>query len=172
MHPTSMSTMRLFVESYHLTEGCVIVDIGSYDYNGSYRPLFANGSSKYIGADIIPGPGVDVIVGSDAWNALKDVDAVISGQTFEHVEDVPLLLGQIKEILKPSGLLCIIAPSAGPPHDYPSWYRNFSIETMTGFITDAGFEVISCTIDKKSLWCDCCCIAIKPTVTVSSLDFD
>jgi len=162
MHPTSMATMKKFVEQYNLRNSCVVMDIGSYDYNGSYRTLFEGGSTTYIGVDIIPGPNVNMIIDSVEWHTIKvNVDAVISGQTLEHVEHVPKLLWQIKEKLRPGGLICIIAPSAGPPHDFPSWYRNYSVESMTGFIKDAGFEVLSCTINTESLWCDCCCIAQK-----------
>lgn len=162
MHPTSMATMKKFVEDYKLRDDHVVLDIGSHDYNGSYKELFKDGSSLYLGIDITPGPNVDIILGSKVWDWLNPVDAIISGQVLEHVEDVPALFAQLKEKLKLGGLLCIIAPSAGPPHDFPHWYRNYSIESMTGFVKDAGFEVLSCTIDPSCQWCDCCCIASKP----------
>jgi SAM-dependent methyltransferase len=162
MHETSMITMRKFVEDHGLAEGKVIVDVGSLDMNGTYRGLF-NGST-YIGADIMGGPNVSVLVGSMGWDALKDVDAVISGQTFEHVEDVPMLLKQIHGILKDGGLLCVIAPSSGPIHS-PPWYRIYSKESMTEVIEAAGFAVMSCTIDPGWEFHDCCCIAVKGAVS-------
>lgn len=163
MHPTSMATMKNFIEKYDLINDHVVLDIGSYNHNGSYKELFKSGSSLYLGIDIVPGPNVDIILGSKIWDWLAPVDAIISGQTLEHVEDVPSLLAKLKEKIKLDGLLCLIAPSEGPPHDFPSWYRNYSIESMSNFVKDAGFEVISCTIDPSCQWCDCCCIARKPT---------
>ena len=104
MHPTSMATMKKFVEDYNLKDNCVVMDIGSYDTNGSYRELFVGSSTVYIGVDIIPGPNVDMIIDSVEWHTLTlDIDAIISGQTLEHVEHVPKLLEQIKERLKPGG---------------------------------------------------------------------
>jgi len=166
MHDTSMVTMKKFVEQYQLTERNVVVDIGSYDYNGSYRSLFLGSDGHYIGADIVEGPGVDVIVGSSKWDDLKDVDAVISGQTFEHVSDIPLLLGQIKKILKSGGLLCVIAPSAGPVHNCPIWVGYFSVEKMSEIITAAGFEIIDCTVNDVEPFRDTCCVARKPEIKI------
>lgn len=161
MHETSMITMRKFVEDHDLAEGKVVVDVGSYDHNGTYRGLFPG--STYIGADIVGGPNVSVLVGSREWEALKDVDVVISGQTFEHVEDVPTLLKQVHGILKDGGLLCVIAPSSGPVHS-PPWYRIYSAESMTEVVREAGFTVVSCTIDPGWEFHDCCCIAVKGAV--------
>ena len=91
MNILSYLLMREFVENCGLREGKRVVDVGSYDVNGTYKGLFAPpkfiGDAGYIGADIREGPNVDVIVGSLEWDALRDVDAVISGSTFEHVED-------------------------------------------------------------------------------------
>jgi len=165
MHQSSMDIMRKFVEENKLSEGKIVLDIGSYDYNGSYRTLFSNPKNRYIGVDIVPGPGVDLIIDSHAWELLKDVDAVISGQTFEHVENIPYLLMRIYEVLRPGGLLCIISPSAGPKHDYPIWRGHFTKKEMTDFVKTAGFTVDSCVIDKTPPFCDVCCIAHKPEET-------
>ncbi|HOO50364.1 MAG TPA: methyltransferase domain-containing protein [Alphaproteobacteria bacterium] len=161
MHQTSMDTMRKFVNDNNLRENKVVVDIGSYDFNGSYRMLFDSPKSRYIGVDIQYGNGVDLIFDSAAWHYLKDVDAVISGQTFEHVQNVPYLLMKIHDILKPGGLLCIITPSEGPRHDCPIWTGNYTIKQMTELVKSAGFIVDSCKIDPTPVWCDLCCIAHK-----------
>ncbi len=161
MHDTSLHTMRIFIEENGLRDGKTIVDIGSYNINGSYRSLFDGSQSKYIGVDIIPGPNVDILIDSPKWKALKNVDAVISGQTFEHVVDIPLLLNQINKILKSGGLLCVIVPSQGPAHSYPIFRGNFTVEEMSGLVSDAGFIVDSCTITQVPIWFDCCCIAHK-----------
>lgn len=162
MHQSSMDTMRKFIKDNKLEEGKIVLDIGSYDYNGSYRSLFQSPKNKYIGVDIKSGPGVDVIIGSHAWEFLKDVDAIISGQTFEHVQNVPYLLMQLYAVLKPGGLMCIISPSEGPQHDYPKWYQNFTIKEMKDYVKTAGFIVDSCKIDKTLPFCDLCCMAHKP----------
>lgn len=165
MNCLSKQLMGRFIAQYGLRENHVVVDVGSYDYNGTYRDLISPpgwfGDNRYVGADIQGGPNVDVIVGSGEWNALHDVDAVISGSTFEHVEDEAKLLGQIYGILKPGGLFCLQAPSAGPPHDFPSWYRHYSIESMSRIVREAGFEVLSCDIDPHEEFRFCTCVARK-----------
>lgn len=158
MHANSMTLMNEFIEKYDLQKATV-VDMGSYDINGTYRDLV---SGIYIGADIIYGPNVDMIVGSIGWGALKDVDAVISGQTIEHVADIPKFMADIYGILKPGGLLCIIAPSAGPPAHYPIWVGLFSEERMSEVVTAGGFEILSCTVSDVGMFNDTCCVARKP----------
>lgn len=160
MHENSMNLMRDFVEKYDVRKG-TIIDIGSLDICGNYRGLFPG--AKYIGVDIIPGGNVDVIMESDAWYAIKNADAVISGQTLEHVADIPKLMSSIFDVLKPGGLICIIAPSAGPPHDYPIWVGHFSIEKMSGIVEKAGFEVLECTVSNVEPFRDVRCIARKNT---------
>jgi len=166
MHPNSMTIMEEFINNYGV-KNATVVDIGSYDVNGRYRELF---TGKYIGVDIIPGPNVDIIMDSEEWNKLKNIDVVISGQTIEHVADIPKLMNSIYQVLKPGGILCIIAPSEGPRHDYPIWVGNFSKERMTEVVEDARFEVISCTISPVLPFNDNCCIAKKPEVKQKQIE--
>lgn len=157
MDQTSMDLMKEVVDKYELRDK-IVVDIGSYDVNGTYRSLF---SGKYIGVDIIPGPNVDVLMGSTLWGFIGNVEAVISGQTIEHVADIPALMREIQRILKPGGLLCIIAPSEGPPHDYPIWVGNFPEERMREVVNAGGFEILSCTVSDVLPWRLTTCVARK-----------
>lgn len=159
MHANSMILMNEFIEKYDLQKATV-VDIGSYDINGNYRGFFPEG--KYIGVDIQSGPNVDVLMGSEEWNKIENVDAVISGQTIEHVADIPELMAAIYTVLKPGGLLCIIAPSVGPSHLYPIWVGLFSEERMSEVVTAAGFEILTCTVSDVGPLNDTCCVARKP----------
>jgi len=168
MHETSLVTMGKVVWKHELDNGKVVVDVGSYNYNGTYRALIECGGSRYVGADIVPGPNVDVIVGSPEWDALKGADAVISGQTFEHVEDPAALLAQIHGVLKDGGLLCVITPSAGPAHDAPKWYRNYTEEGLRLLIETAGFEMITSKVNPVGEFHDLCCVAKKKVVPAAA----
>jgi SAM-dependent methyltransferase len=159
MHDNSMKIMAEFAKDYEITKETV-VDIGAYDINGTYKSLFPE--AKYIGVDTNPGPNVDVIINSPEWDKLKNVDVVISGQTLEHVADIPALMASIFDVLKSGGIACIIAPSAGEAHYYPIWTGNVSKEQMVKYFQDAGFEVISCTISEVGPFLDNCCIGRKP----------
>lgn len=156
MHDASMELMRDFVETYGLQDANVI-DMGSKDINGTYRNLFPGG--RYTGADIFGGKNVDVIIGSAEWDALEQADAVISGQTLEHVGDIPAFFDAIREKLKPGGLVCLIAPSAGPAHQYPIWVGHFPEERMREVVEEAGFEIVECIQTDGYPFHDTRCIA-------------
>lgn len=162
--------MSKFVEEYGLQKANVI-DVGACDINGTYRDLFTGG--KYVGADLQPGPNVDVIVGSKEWKALKKADVIISGQALEHVENSHDFMTTIYDAVKPGGLVCIIAPSAGPSHlPYRSpeptevwsgtWNGHWNVTRMSVAVELAGFEIIRCTINPGSEWQDCVCVARRP----------
>lgn len=60
-----------------------ILEIGSLDINGSVRPFFTK--CEYIGIDVGPGPGVDVVCEGQNYSAPDDsFDTVISCECFEH----------------------------------------------------------------------------------------
>lgn len=160
-----MDLMKVVVDKYGLSDKTV-VDIGSYDINGTYKSLF---TGEYIGADIINGPNVDVLMDSPEWEKIKDVDAVISGQTLEHVADVPKWMAELKRVLKPGGIACIIVPSAGPRHDYPIWTGNFSEDQVEKVITDAGFEFLSTSLSGVLPWCLVTGVGRKPEPVVKKI---
>ena len=159
MHENSMKLMEDFISKYHLQDS-IVIDMGSQDINGSYKELFS--PDKYIGADIVQGINVDVIVGSSVWHLIKNVDLIISGQTLEHVEDIEDFMASISEKLNSGGLICLIAPTEGPAHNYPIWAGNYSKERMEKVVKRAGFEIIDCSVSDVGPCFDCRCIARKP----------
>lgn len=60
-----------------------VLEIGSYDVNGSIRSNF-NFHSKYIGVDLIPGPSVDVVSKGHLFKSSNKFDIVLSIESFEH----------------------------------------------------------------------------------------
>ena len=99
-----------------------IMDLGSLDVNGSYKPIFDKAAWQYIGLDITAGDNVDIVLkNSYNWPEIDtdSVDVLVSGQAFEHIEYFWITMLEIARILKPGGLSCIIAPSGGPEHKYP-----------------------------------------------------
>jgi len=159
MHDNSMKLMKDFIEKYNVRTG-TILDIGSLNLNGSYRALFPN--AKYIGVDIQAGKNVDVIMDSKEWKEIKDADFVISGQTLEHVADIPGLIKSVYNAVVPDGIVCFIAPSSGPPHDYPVWVGHFSCEKTRDLFEAGGFETIECTVSEVLPFKDVRYIGRKP----------
>jgi SAM-dependent methyltransferase len=117
--------MADFVQKYlhsRRQEPLVILDLGSQDFNGSYRPLFDHSPWRYVGVDMTAGQNVDVVLRDPyRWREIKagSADVIISGQTFEHTEYFWLSMREIARALKVGGLFCLIAPSAGDEHRYP-----------------------------------------------------
>lgn len=124
MHPSSYDKVADFCRDYLgplKTKPLTIVDLGSWDYNGSYRALFDHAPWRYIGVDLQAGENVDLVLRDPYhWRELKSesVDVVVSGQTFEHTEFFWETILEIARILKPGGLCCIIAPASGPEHRF------------------------------------------------------
>lgn len=132
MHSSSMLRMKWFLKNFlpETNKKLKVLDIGSYDVNGSYRKLFPENKFEYLGIDMEDGPNVDLVVKTPYnWPNFEtdSFDLVISGQAFEHNEFFWLTLEEIARVLKPGGKVCIIAPNGFEEHRYPvDCYRFFS----------------------------------------------
>jgi SAM-dependent methyltransferase len=148
MHPSSYDRMAEFCRDYLAArqgEPLTIVDLGSCDYNGSYRPIFAQKPWRYIGVDLTPGKNVDLLLREAYhWRELKSesVDVVVSGQTFEHTEFFWETILEIARVLKPSGLCCIIAPATGDEHRFPVDCWRFFSDGFRAIARYGGLEVL------------------------------
>jgi SAM-dependent methyltransferase len=122
MHQSSFDHMQDLAARYlDSTQEITIADIGSHDVNGSYRPIFDAPSWSYWGVDLSAGPNVDVVLSSPYRFpfATASFDLVVSGQAFEHIDYFWLSWLEMVRILRPEGLIFLIAPSRGPEHRYP-----------------------------------------------------
>lgn len=135
MHKSSYLRMEYLLDYYSslLMKGNTrikVLDIGSFDQNGTYRNLFQKGNYEYTGMDMCPGLNVDIVPEDIySWKEIKSetFDLVISGQVFEHIAYPWLTMQEVERVLKPSGLGIIIAPNAGREHNAPiDCYRYFS----------------------------------------------
>lgn len=126
-----------------------VVDIGSYDVNGSYRTLFGQSAWSYVGVDLEAGPGVDLVLTSPYTIPLASgsVDLVISGQAFEHVEYFWLSWLEMIRVLKPGGTIFLIAPSRGPEHRYPQDCWRFYPDGYTALAKYGNCELVEVTTD-------------------------
>ncbi len=125
MHQSSYEKMQGFRDR-HLAgreaEALRIVDLGSQDVNGSYRELFSGCAWTYVGADASAGRNVDVVLADpDNWRELssRSADVLISGQALEHMPHPWIAMLEIRRVLVPGGLCCLLAPAGGPEHRYP-----------------------------------------------------
>ena len=185
MHASSYENMRRFVDKY-LSDfsgtKIKILDLGSQDICGSYRPLFENSEWKYIGLDLTPGKNVQIVLKDPyCWQEIESnsADVVISGQAFEHIEFFWLTMLEIRRVLKINGLCCIIAPSGGYEHRYPVDCWRFYPDGFKALSRYAGLETLETwnEVDKEKeypdeslLWADTVFVGRKSAM--KQLDFD
>lgn len=120
MHDSAHHHGQLFFDVYWQPTFSTVVELGSYDVNGTLRDVTPPGA-RYIGLDLEAGPGVDVIVGAGQPLpfASDAIDTVVSSSAFEHdvcFWDTFIELGRI---VRPGGLIYINAPSNLSFHRYP-----------------------------------------------------
>jgi len=168
--------MNDFVQQY-LNEKKVlsILDLGSQNVNGCYRPLFDRPDWTYLGVDLEPGPNVDqVLTNPYDWKNIgsHSMDVVISGQAFEHIKYFWVTMLEISRVLKTNGLCCIIAPSAGYEHRYPVDCWRFYTDGFTALAEYAFLDPIKVyTQNQESgvegdMWKDTVLIARKKPQSV------
>lgn len=143
MHESSMKAMKEFAEG--LPEGPLrIAEIGSCEPAMGYRRLFERPGWSYLGFDLGKGPNVDVVLrGPYDWGNVEEgsFDVVVSGQTLEHTRRPWRFLECIARIVKPGGLVCVIAPYAWRYHAHPIDCWRVYPEGMRTVMEDAGLQV-------------------------------
>lgn len=96
-----------------LLAGARVLEIGSYDVNGSVRRLFKD-ASTYIGVDLVEGPGVDrVIDGSRIDDPDGSWDVTLSGECFEHDPHWRDTFSTMVRLTRPGGLVALTCASRG-----------------------------------------------------------
>lgn len=148
MHQSSMLRMKWFVDHYaaNLAQPKVrVLDVGSYDVNGSYKTLFDGRRYEYTGLDMAAGPNVDVVLKNPYdWSGIQDdtYDVVISGQSFEHIEFFWITMTEMARVLKKDGLVCLIAPRGFSEHRYPVDCYRFFTDGMIALARYVGLEAL------------------------------
>lgn len=154
MHPSSLKNMAAFRDQYLAQaqgQPLKILDVGSTEINDCYRPLFERPQWEYIGIDLAPGRNVHIVLSHPyQWREIKtgSMDVVISGQMLEHAEYFWITALEMARVLKPGGLICLIAPSAGPEHRYPVDCWRFYPDGMRAI---AKFAHLDC-LEVKTAW--------------------
>ena len=161
MHRSSFLRMKWFVDNYiskiTIKEKLKVLDVGSYEVNGSYRSLFPEEKFNYQGLDMEAGQNVDIVLKNPYdWSELETdfFDIVISGQAFEHIEFFWITMSEMTRVLKKEGLMCIIAPNGFSEHRYPVDCYRFFTDGMVALARYVSLEPIhshtNCAPDMKN----------------------
>jgi SAM-dependent methyltransferase len=130
MHHSAYVNAEKFYHKYceDNIENKKILDVGSYDVNGTMKPIFQKG--EYIGLDMEQGPNVDIVGVSHKIPFEKDeFDIVISSSCFEHDDMFWISFQEMCRVLKPGGYMYVQAPSNGPYHGWPGDNWRFYIDS-------------------------------------------
>lgn len=124
--------------------GRTVLEVGSQNVNGSLRShVEALGPARYTGVDMTPGAGVDEVLSAEKLVERFGPDAfdvVISTEMLEHVRDWRAVIGNMKAVLKPGGLLLFTTRSQGFAfHAYPFDFWRYELSDLETLFDD--FEI-------------------------------
>lgn len=146
-------------------KGKRVLEIGSYNINGSIRPLFA-GAKAYIGIDQAAGPDVDVVSAAADYDGDHAFDAVVSCEAMEHSPDPADIVTCAWRALKPGGTFILTAAGEnraahncdGSPHRGIEPYQNITRAALKTYLAD--WQDVSIHVAGGSV--DIYATAIKP----------
>lgn len=140
-------------EAYEFVQGVVremeppkrVIEIGSYDVNGSVRDLFPE--SDYTGIDVRPGRGVDMVADGAEYLHPEPVEAVVCCEVLEHAPNAGEIIRNAWRLLDRHGVLIVTAAGTGrSPHGSDGgpvggeFYRNVDQPVLETWLKDAGFS--------------------------------
>jgi hypothetical protein len=115
------------------------LEVGSKDYGSTQdlRSLVGAGAG-YVGVDLEPGPGVDVL--ADLAGPFEAVDAALGGGRFGSI----FCLSVLERLLRVGGSVCLSVPFAWKFHGYPSDYWRFTHEGVKLLFPRLEFHADAC----------------------------
>jgi SAM-dependent methyltransferase len=139
-----LGVARAVAESFALPGP--ILEIGSFQVPGqeglaNLRDLFPD--REYVGVDVRPGPGVDVVADVEALpHADASVGTVIAMNTFEHVRRFWRGFAEIRRVLRPDGALLVSCPFYFHIHGHPDDYWRFTPRAVELLLEDYPSKVV------------------------------
>jgi SAM-dependent methyltransferase len=121
--------------------GKSLLEVGAQDVNGSPRAaLEPHVPSRYIGVDFGHGKGVDLVMDVKdltAYFGPESFDVVVSTEMLEHAADWRTAVDQMKDVLRPGGLLVLTTRSPGfPYHGFPHDHWRFTVADFRKIFAD------------------------------------
>jgi SAM-dependent methyltransferase len=93
-----------------------VLEVGAYDVNGSVRGISASTvqPAEYIGVDLAPGPGVDVVAsGHEVDFPEASFDLTLSAECLEHNPHWEATLRNMRRMTRPNGFVVVSCATLG-----------------------------------------------------------
>jgi SAM-dependent methyltransferase len=124
-----------------------VIEIGSYDVNGSARSIIEPmGPAEYVGVDIVDGCGVDVVCTAEEVRdrfAGQQYEIVVSTELLEHVLDWRKVISNLKNLCAPGGVVLITTRSKGfVYHGWPYDFWRYEPSDMEAIFSDFEIEAL------------------------------
>ena len=134
-----------------------VLDVGSYDVNGSVKPIVTRYGGRYTGLDIEAGPGVDVVLnepGAPFPFEDRSFDVVVSTSCLEHDPAFWLTVAEMMRVS--SQWIYLNVPSAQQYHAYPIDCWRFMLDSMGALAKIShDWRLVESYVDDRKPWCDC-----------------
>lgn len=122
-----MTWVQSVAMKHSLQRGLSILEVGSYNENGSVREIF--GQECYVGIDMRGGPGVDHVINAhdlDRYFKPATFDVVVCAEMLEHDDRFWVSMKKMGHVLKRDGILIVTTRGNGfPLHAYPDDFYRF-----------------------------------------------
>ena len=143
LHRTQLEKLlhREVVDVLASQNGLEAQDLGSGA--GQYKPWFTSRNARYLGADIDPDGGCDVLCVGEAL-PFKDnsIDVVFSAQVLEHVSSPERVLREVERALTPGGTAILSTHGTFPYHPTPDDHWRWTQTGLRTILNNAGFKSV------------------------------
>ncbi len=132
--------------------GKKVIEVGSYDENGSLRSFIGTlKPAQYVGADIVKGYGVDVVCAVDGLVERfgeESFDVVVSTELLEHVKDWRNAIANMKKVCRRGGVMLITTRSRGfAYHGWPYDFWRYEVLDMERIFSDCTVEKLEADVE-------------------------
>lgn len=152
MDDVSYAHMQMCVDVYmRKNRHYRILDLGSRktsSWHKTHRTLLEAYDHEYVGADINAGENVDLVIKKPYRIPAKSnsFDVVMSNQVFEHIPFPWASFLEVCRVVKPRGLVFIVAPSRGQRHGGVDAWRYYP-DSMRALAAIARMDLLERYVD-------------------------